>query len=203
MAANRDDDANARAIELLTQLLSHDDLDALLASFTRGEIEKDRIVNELAARYQRGIGSAVQALAEHDKEAAQQLGLRLRDRLNEFLAGLGQRDTPSSQKTAKLNRSESFKDRDDAVLLREFVILKALAKTDAAFKSAEIYALVRQYNPNVQDDAITAHLGRMLKLGVIGKERKGRYSAVPGGAEHLAALSDEIEVRGLPQPTIL
>ncbi len=200
MDADKDDDGTARTIELLTQLLSHNDIDALLASFSKGEIGQDRIVGELAVRYQRGIGSAVQALAEHNKEAAQQLGERLRDRLDEFLTGLAKRDLSHVNPLPKPHRSESFRDRDDAVLLREFVILDAFAKTNAAFKSAEIFALVRQLNGSVQDDAITAHLARMLKLGVIGKERKGRYNAVPRGADHLAALISEIEARGLPRP---
>lgn len=202
MASPRDDDASARAIELLAKMLSAKDLDALVAAFSGGEINSDRVVNELAARYQLGIGSAAQALAEHDAKAAQQLGERLRQRVDEFLAGLAARNAPLPEKGPPSPGAESFKDRDDAVLLREFVILRALSRTDAALRSSEIFTLVRKFSGNAHDEAITAHLARMLKQGVIGRERKGRYNSVPAGAEQLNSLTAEIEARGLRLPQL-
>ena len=96
MSFDRQDEAAARAVEMFAQWVKSDDLDALLAAYARGEITDDRIINEIAARYQRGIGSAVQALAEHNKVAAQQIGERLKGRIDEMLDGLARRDVSLS-----------------------------------------------------------------------------------------------------------
>lgn len=202
MVANRDDDANARAIELLAKMLSTKDLDQLVAAYSSGAISSDRVVNELAARYQMSIGSAAQALAEHDAQAAELLGQRLRARVDEFLAGLAGRTGKPDVKVAAPSATDGLKDRDDAVLLREYVILKTLARTNGALRSSEIFATVNKFGGESHDEAITAHLARMLKQGVIGRERKGRYNAVPAGSSHLRALATEIEARELRLPPL-
>lgn len=204
MSFDRQDEAAARAVEMFAQWVKSDDLDALLAAYARGEITDDRIINEIAARYQRGIGSAVQALAEHNKAAAQQIGERLKGRIDEMLDGLARREVSAfAPKTrAKPSPADALKDRDDAVLLREHVILAALAKTNSALKSAEIFEHLRTFDPGLQDEAITAHLTRMHKAGFIGKQGKGRYHAVPAGAVHMQSLVLEIEARGLNLPKL-
>lgn len=202
MSSDRQDEASARAVEMFAQWVKSNDLDALLAAYARGEISDERIINEIAARYQRGIGSAVQALAEHNKAAAQQIGERLKGRIDEMLDGLARRDVsaPASKPRLKPSAPDALKDRDDAVLLREHIILTALAKTNAALKSADIFEHLRTFDPVLQDDLITAHLARMHKAGFIGKQGKGRYQAVPSGAAHLQLLAEEIEARGLRVP---
>lgn len=204
MSFDRQDEGNARAVELFAQWVKSNDLDALLAAYSRGEISDERIISEIAARYQRSIGSAVQALAEHNRAAAQQIGERLKDRIDELLDGLARRDAPLAvQKSrAKPSTTEALKDREDAVLLREHTILAALAKTNSAMKSAEIFELLRLLDPALQDEAITAHLARMHKAGVLGKQGKGRYHAVPAGSVHMQALVSEIEARGLGLPRL-
>lgn len=202
MSSDRQDEASARAVEMFAQWVKSNDLDALLAAYARGEISDERIINEIAARYQRGIGSAVQALAEHNKAAAQQIGERLKGRIDEMLDGLARRDVsaPASKPRPKPSAPDALKDREDAVLLREHIILTALAKTNAALKSADIFEHLRTFDPVLQDDLITAHLARMHKAGIIGKQGKGRYQAVPSGAAHLQLLAEEIEARGLRVP---
>ena len=58
MSVDRQDEATARAVEMFTHWVKSNDLDALLAAYARGEITDERIINEIAVRYQRGIGSA-------------------------------------------------------------------------------------------------------------------------------------------------
>ena len=202
MVDSKENGSGALAIELLTRKLSDSDIDMLLAAYAKGEITEDRIVGELAVRYQRGIGSAVQALAEHNKGAAQQLGERLRNRINEFLSNLSDRDTAPVESGPAQPASENFKDRDDSVLLREYVILKSLSKRNEPLKSATIFEIVRMFISGDQDQAITAHLARMVKAGIIGKERKGRYNAVQQGPAHVARLASEIEARGISLPVM-
>ena len=199
MSASQDDDASGRNVDLLARLLRLHDLDMLLDAFSQGQINRDRLTKESASNFQRNLGSFIRALAEHDPGAAHEVGQLLRDRIDEFLSGLDRR--PGST-TAGPMRSEGFKDRDDGVLLREFVILTALTRTNDAIRSAQIFGLVRQFDGKVQDQAITAHLARMLKAGVADKARKGRYNAVAASVPHLGALTREIEARGLPLPTV-
>jgi hypothetical protein len=197
-----DDDGSVKKLDRLVELL---DSELLVASFVRGDLTREQLINALAARYQASVGTAVNTLAEHDKELAQQVGIRLRRRVNELLETLERRDTePDSlaRPREKPAKADMLKDRDDAVLLREYAILKALSKTNEAFKSSELFKLVRTLFAGVLDDAITAHLVRMAKAGVIGKERKGRYNSVPAGAEHMQALAQEIEARGLKLPEV-
>jgi DNA-binding transcriptional ArsR family regulator len=203
MVAGQNDDPNARLADLISRLAEDKSLDALLAAFARGDLTEDQIVTEIAVRYQRSIGSAAQALAEHNKIAAKQLGERLRGRIDEFLKSLADRDTAGSAKPQRPAGMDSFKERDDAVLLREFVILKALARQgNQSLKSASIFAMVNQTLDGAQDEAITAHLARMVKAGLVGKERKGRYNQAPQGAVHLTDLVSEIEARGLKLPAL-
>lgn len=202
MSVDRQDEATARAVEMFTHWVKSNDLDALLAAYARGEITDERIINEIAVRYQRGIGSAVQALAEHNKAAAQQIGERLKGRIDEMLDGLARRDAAAQKPRAKASGTDTLKDRDDAVLLREHLILSALSKTNAALKSAEIFEHLRKFDASLQDDVITAHLARLHKAGLIGKQGKGRYHSAPGGAAQLLALASEIEARALPLPAV-
>lgn len=201
MATPTDTDATAALTELVRQLLQEkDDARKLLAAFGRGEISTDQIVAQLAAQYQTGIGGAVRALAEHDKAAAKQLGERLRDRLDNFLREIGGSETPPSAKPAREPRPDGFKDRDDDVLLREYVMLKTLTRSDEPVRSAIIFAAVKDLLGKAGDEAITAHLVRLQKAEIVGKERKGRYHGIARSQTHLAALEAEIEARGLKLP---
>jgi hypothetical protein len=203
MTLNRDDDLTPRAYEVLAKILQNNELDELRLAFLRGEISAERLINEITARYQRGIGSAVQALAEHDKDLAQQVGERIRSRLDEQLQSLAARDARvSKKKEPKSPSSEGLKDRTDDVLQREYLILNAVAGSDIPVKAADIFKLVRAFDPGLSDNVITAHLARMHEMGVIGKAGKGKYHKVAPGAAHSLALADAIEARGLPLPKI-
>lgn len=201
MSSSRKDNTAARAVEVIAQFVSNNDLDELRASYARGEITQDELVNEIAARYQRGIGSAVQAVAEHDKALAVQIGERLRDRIEEQLTMLSNRGSLASRREPKRAGPEALKDRDDDVLIREYLILRALTKGNASpFRTAEILALVHQFEPGAQENSVTAHLTRMFNAGLLEKASKGRYNAVPASKAHMAALADAIEQRGLQLP---
>jgi DNA-binding transcriptional ArsR family regulator len=203
MAQTDDPEAVSRLVELVAQLVREkEETKRLIAAFGKGEISSDRIIAELSAQYQLGIGGAVRALAEHDKFAAQQLGERLRSRLDGMLAELTARDATAAKLRPRTSASDTFKDRDDDVLRREFVILKALANRNSDLKSSSIFDAVRAFDPKVPDESITAHLGRLLKAGLIARERKGRYRGLPHGNDYLAALEAEIESRRLPLPVV-
>lgn len=203
MASNPDNDSVARLVEQVAQLVrDKEDSKDLLAAFGRGEISSEQIVNRLAAQYQTGIGGAVRALAEHNKDAAQRLGERLRSRLDAFLAELGDGDGASANKPVKAAAADGLKERDDDVLRREYVMMSLLANSNEAVKSANIFKAVKTLGKDVADMATTTHLSRLLKAGYIGKERKGRYHALAQGATHLTALACEIEARGLTLPTV-
>jgi DNA-binding transcriptional ArsR family regulator len=201
MAAPLENETFSRLLELVTQLLREkEDSKDLLSAFSRGDLSSEQIVNALAARYQTGIGGAVRALAEHNKDAAQQLGERLRNRLDGFLAELAAGENAPATKPLRASVYDGFKDRDDSVLRREYVMMKLLASSNDAMRSASIFETVKAVDVDVQDEAITAHLSRLVKAGLIGRERKGRYHGLPHGISHVAALVSEIEARGLKVP---
>lgn len=203
MANNRDDDLSPRAYEMLAKILQNNELDELRLAYLSGEITAERLINEITSRYQRGIGSAVQALAEHDKVLAQQVGERIRSRLDEQLQSLAARDArPAKKKEPKSPGTEGLKDRTDDVLQREYVILNAVASSDIPVKAADIFKLVRGFDPGLSDNVITAHMARMHEMGVIGKAGKGKYHKVAAGAAHSLSLADAIEARGLALPKI-
>lgn len=204
MAHTDDAETVGRLAELVAKLV-HEQEEArrLIAAFGRGEISSDQIINALSAQYQLGIGGAVRALAEHDKDTAQQLGERLRSRLDGVLAELAARDAAAAVKARPRSAlTDTFKDRDDDVLRREYVILKVLANRNTDVRSASIFDAVRLLDATLPDESITAHLGRLLKAGIIGRERKGRYRGLPQGRAYIAALEAEIEGRRLLVPEV-
>lgn len=199
-------DSISALVELVAGLVREkDETKHLLAAFSKGEISSEQIVNELASRYQMGIGSAVQALAELDGAAAQQLGERLRTRLDSALAEIASRGhsrKSSSQEgtAAPASGIAMLKERDDAVLRREYVLLSALGSRNEAVKSGDLIKAAQQHEAGLSDEAVTAHMIRLLNAGLIGKERKGRYHGTPACRSHLEDLAREIEARGLALP---
>lgn len=200
-------DSISALVELVAELVREkEETKRLLASFAKGEIDREQIVDELASRYQMGIGSAVQALAEHDGAAARQLGERLRSRLDSALAEIASRGSPSKSRSQDnapppTGSIALLKDRDDAVLKREYVLLSAMSGRNEAVKSADLIKAAQKQEAGLSDEAVTAHLIRLLNAGIIGKERKGRYHGTPLSRGHLDDLAREIEVRGLTLPT--
>ena len=199
-------DSIAALVGLLAGLVREkDETQRLLTAFSKGEIGSEQIVNELAARYQLGIGGAVQALAEHDKAAAQQLGERLRLRLDSALAEIAGRGGPPRAKPtesipAPVAGVTILRDRDDSVLRREHVLISALSGRNDAVRSADLIKAAKAFEQGLTDEAVTAHLIRLLNAGIIGKERKGRYHGTAESRSHLADLAREIEARGLELP---
>ena len=171
----------------------------LLAAFGRGEITRAEVIDDLAARFQLGIGATVQALAEYDKDAAQQLGTRLKGRLDAVLTDIGKRGAvkkPAAQAT-------KFGDRDDDVLRREYAIVAKVLALNAPVKTADLIALSRVFEPEISDEAVTAHLNRIVLAGVITKGGKGRYLRGPETKAHRDDLAEEIQLRGLDVPTVV
>lgn len=199
-------DSIAALVDLVAELVREkEETKRLLAAFAKGEIGREQIVEELASRYQLGIGSAVQALAEHDGAAAQQLGERLRSRLDSALAEIASRGNPSKSRSqdaspAPASSLAMLKERDDAVLKREYVLLSAMSSRNEAVRSADLIKAAQKQEPGLSDEAVTAHLIRLLNAGIIGKERKGRYHGTPLSRGHLDDLAREIEARGLTVP---
>ncbi len=205
-------DSVSALVELVSELVREkDETRRLLSAFSKGEYSPDQIVNELASRYQMGIGGAVQALAEYDRDAAQQLGERLKSRLDSALADIASR-TPSvragktdGEQPAQAVGIASFKEREDPVLRREYVLLSALSGRNTAVRSGDLIKAAQAIEPDLSDEAVTAHLIRLHNASIIGKERKGRYSATPESNKHLGLLVREIEARGInlpPKPSL-
>lgn len=203
MASASDADSLTRLVELVAGLVREkgekDETHDLIARFGRGEISSEQIIKELSAQYQLGIGGAVRALAEHDQETAKLLGERLRSRLDGVLADLGQ-SAPAPGLASPPKAASQFKDRDDDVLRREYVILKLLANRNAEVRTAAILAAIQAYDATVTEVALTAHLARLVKTGTIARERKGRYRGSPLIGPQLTALANEIESRQLKLP---
>ncbi|MEQ1715983.1 MAG: hypothetical protein ABL907_08370 [Hyphomicrobium sp.] len=186
---------------------STDETHRLLTAFSNGEISSEQIVNELSARYQTGVGAVVQALAEFDKNAAQQLGERLRLRLDSALAEIASRGSGPKQVPGKLAEAPTqqsgmptFKDRSDVVLLREYALVSALSSSDQDAKAADLIRAAKAFEPEVTAEAVTAHLLRLVNAGVLGRERKGRYHGTADSRRHFQDLTNEIEARRLRLP---
>lgn len=201
MAHDGEDDATA--LELIAQYLRATDLDHLRVALAKGEISKQAFEDEFTARFYRYY-SVVQALSEQDKAMAQRITERLRDRMVEQADVLARRGTTPGKLSAASKAAKAdpggLRNRADDVLLREFVILNALAKSNAPVKSAEIFAAVRKLDAGLSDNVITAQLARMVEAGVLGKHGKGQYQPAAAGAGQIAALAAEIELRGLKLP---
>jgi DNA-binding transcriptional ArsR family regulator len=207
MPSNDTSASIAALAELVAELVREkDETKRLLAALSRGEIKTEQVVSELAMRYHTGVGGAVQALAEVDKAAAQQLGERLRSRLDSALAEIAGRDRVWAAKAIddapaqQSIRMAVLKDREDEVLLREHAIISRLCASNDAERSADLIVAAKGIDPGLSNEAVTAHLLRLFNAGLIGKERKGRYHGVAQTRSHLADLKREIEARGLRLP---
>lgn len=187
--------------ELLGQLKKRQDAGDLVDAYGRGELSTSEIVQKLAAQYQSGIGGAVRGLAELNKDAALQLGELLRNRLEVCLAELETSPGRAAKPAQRKREPQSFKDRDDGVLLREFALVSTLTKSDEEVRSAQLFeiagAVAATANDKITNEAVTAHLGRLVDQELIGKARKGRYHGTARSKVHLASLRAEIEARGI------
>lgn len=170
----------------------------LLAAFGRGELTSNQIIDELTARFQLGIGASMQALAEYDKDAAQQLGTRLKGRLDTALAEIGKRSGAKNS----ASQATKFSDKDDDVLRREYAIAVKLLTHNGAVKTADLIAVSRTLEPDISDEAVTAHLNRIVLAGAIVKGGKGRYLSGPETKTHRDNIKEEIEMRHLDIPSV-
>ncbi len=170
----------------------------LLAAFGRGELTSAQVIDELTARFQLGIGASMQALAEYDNDAAQQLATRLKGRLDTALAEIGKR---SAAKNSAVQATK-FGDRDDDVLRREYAIVAKLLAYNGPVKTADLITLSRALEPDISDEAVTAHLNRIVLAGAIVKGGKGRYLSGQETKAHRDGIKEEIEVRRLDVPNV-
>lgn len=218
MPNSSDGEALTQLMELMLQLVrERDEAKRIVSAFGRKELAAEEVVKALSSLNEFGFGATVRALAEFDKDVAQRLAERARGGINAFLAELDSgRHTPEQSAGAPFEQkrqaatrieqagamSHAFKDRDDGVLVREYVIFRMIATSNAEVRSPEIFNEIKKLNAETTEEAITAHLVRLQKSGLIGRARKGRYHAVPASRRHLAALSSEIEARRLETPII-
>lgn len=175
-----------------------DETRRLLAALGRGEITAAEVIDDLAARFQLGIGASVQALAEYDKDAARQLGTRLKGRLDAALGDIAKRGAVEGTSP----RAAKFADRDDGVLRREYFIVSKILTSNAPVKTGDLIASARVLEPGISDEAVTAHLNRMVLAEVILKSGKGRYVRSLKTPAHRDSLTNEIETRGLAIPPV-
>ncbi len=192
-----DDSDSRKLVEMALKLL---DTDILIAAYQRKEIEDEDIIKELAWRYQKGIGSAVSALGEINKDVARQLGERLRSRMDSLIKELAERDDDKPDKQVKTKAG--IVGRDDAVLLREYIILRVVDRSNGEVRSAHIFDAVRSWNSSIPDEHITAHLARLVKGRVIVREGKGMFTKTARTADHLARLTDVIDRRKINLPVV-
>jgi DNA-binding transcriptional ArsR family regulator len=205
MSVENDRESQASLVALVTKLLGEkEETRRLVAEFAKGGVSAERVVNEIAARFQLDFGGTVRAVAELDREAAQQLGARMRNRLDSMLAELGEPEAVLRQSKPQRKPTNDFSGRDDDVLRREYVVVKLLLETDNAteLKAAALLGAIRVFDRSIDDATLTAHLDRLVKMGVIARERKGRYQSSPASSGHLAALTKELEARGLAVPSV-
>ncbi len=209
MSSAPDDDSAGAARERQGQLeLALDatrserhDLDRLLKTFEDGKLDRNQIVSKLMVLYQTGIGGAARGLAELDKEAAQELAKRLRQRIESFLSELDEQSRSPTVTANKTPASDRLKSKSSPVLQREYVLFQALTATDQEIPSSTLMGKVRSVDSEIADATVTAHLDRLMKDGLIVRERKGLYRGTPRSKAYFTSLKAEIEVRGLPFPT--
>jgi hypothetical protein len=197
-AGKKSVDPLSRLSDLVAELLD-DTPKRLVAAYGDDKISRDTLHKKLAAMFHNEFGGPIRGLAEHDREAAQEFGLTLRRRIDQLLAELGAGDSlPASGQ--RQPDAEHVKDKTDDVLRREYAIIKALAGSDQALRSSELYEIVKALDPATNDMTITANLVRLANAGTIGKARKGQYHGTAQSRSYLKDLRAEIDARGLPLP---
>ncbi len=172
----------------------------LLSSFANGEISRDQVVAQLLLLYCTGFGGAIRALGTLSKEAARELDEQVRIENDSSL----RRQTASSSRGKvshqKREAIERFKNKSSSVLQREFVLFKALTNTDREIPLAELVARASKFDKEINPAALTAHLDRLTKDGLVVRERKGLYRHAAHSKQYLDALTAEIEARNLELP---
>lgn len=207
MPADHGSDSISALVSLVAELVREkDEAKRLIGAFAKGEISSEQIVNDLASRYQLEVAGTVSALAEHDPVAAEHLGQRLRLRLDSTLADIANRSMSAPRaaggavETPPNSGVTSLKEREDDVLLREHVLLTAICGRNEPARAADLIKAAKDFEANLSNEAVTAHLIRLVNADIVGKERKGRYHGTLQSRKHLEQLEREIEARGLRLP---
>ena len=82
-----------------------------------------------------------------------------------------------------------------STLARERVLIEHMKPTDRAMPLHELVHVVQAHEPQINDAALTAHLDRLVKEGIVERPRKGYYAKTPASESYLLAITDEIAAR--------
>jgi DNA-binding transcriptional ArsR family regulator len=172
----------------------------VLRALANGEITSEQALAQLMALHEVGEGAIVKALEHLDPALAQQFA----ERAGTNLVGSAQRLSKTSvavEGPAQEQAStERFRNKSPLVLQREYLLFKALTKSNQEVPSAYLLQLVTSFDPDIKGPAVTAHLDRLFKDGLISRRRKGLYGTTLQSRGYLKALITELEARGVSLP---
>jgi hypothetical protein len=166
----------------------------ILEDFSQELITSDQVKKRLAALYQRCIGGPTRTLIELDEQTGLELAALIAKRSQAILAEHGAVSPPAEQ-LPEPNSAERLKAKSKTVLRREQVLLTELTKTNEEVSSARLLSLVHAHDETVSEAAVIAHLDRLLRAGLIARERKGLYRRSSASRSYLDSLTRELEAR--------
>lgn len=171
----------------------------MLEQFERKEIEPEQVVRRLLASYQLELGSAILALRELNSAVAQEVGEKLRQRIESFLAEF-ERPVAVRRAEPRTSFGQRLLDKDTKVLQRECIVFRLLLNPNQEVEFSVIYAAVKAFEPGVATGAMTMTLNRLIKEGLVVKRRRGRYQGTAVSRDQLMQIEHEIEARGAAMP---
>ena len=215
MAQSQDPQALAVLIELVTRLLKEKsagggaDIKAMLAALARNEIGGSEVAAEIMTRFQFELAPAIRALAAQEDGKARDVADQMLKGLQAIRAEIGGVEAAPALAIAQPDPAHTapprLKDKADGVLLREYVMMRMLVRTDMSVTSAELFKAARELaqsrgEDELPDETVTAHLARLVKAHVVQRPSKGRFARTPSSRDHVTALAREIASRGLNAP---
>jgi hypothetical protein len=174
--------------------------DDVLKAIANGEINDEQAFAQLKALHELDTAATVNALEHLNSALAQRFSEYVSAHMLSSAKRLSKTSRDVEGSAQEQAETERFRNKSSPVLQREYLLFKALTKGNQEVPSAALLQLVTSFDSDIKGPAVTAHLDRLFKDGLISRKRKGLYGTTLQSRAYLKEIVAELEARGVALP---
>lgn len=171
----------------------------ILRRLRAGDITAERAMAHILSMFQMGMAGAMRSFGELEPEMVKDLIRHVSEEMATIDARYGQSDALTDEivKPRPAKKEYNLGSKNDAILLREKLLIDAASSSNQPQSARVLLELVRSIEADVMPATVTATLNRLCELDVIQRPRKGVYIGSVKTQSYLAEVHRELEARGL------
>lgn len=160
----------------------------ILGLVEAGLLDEERAQARVMALYQIGLGAWLRATAEIRPALAASIAERIREELSSM--------SPRSASDTR-DFAQRVSQKTPEILLREKLLLSAIARSNHPVETRAILELVKATDPKLKENSLSVHLKRLVGENLIAKAGKGLFGKSDHTISYMKAIEREFERRGL------